>query len=167
MSSKHSVSQKTKQGTDIVINRVFDAPREHVWRAWTEPEYLKKWWGPNGYTTPMAEIDFRVGGKYVGCMRSPEGKDTYTTGTYREIVKNERITVTDSFADEKGNPVSAKHYGFEGDFPMETRITVTFHEQNGKTRMTLTHVGIPAGKINDECKDGWNQMFDKLADCLE
>jgi uncharacterized protein YndB with AHSA1/START domain len=167
MSPKTSTTRKPKQGTEIVINRIFDALRERVWQFWTEPEYVKRWWGPKGFTTPVSQIDFRVGGKYFTCMRSPEGKDFYSTGVYREIVKLERIAVTDSFADEKGNIVSASHYGFEGEFPMETSVTVTFAEQNGKTRMTLTHVGLPAGEMSDQCKDGWNEMFDKLADSLE
>jgi len=167
MSSKHTAAQKPKQGTGIVIDRVFDVPREHVWRAWTEPEQCKKWWGPKDYTAPLCKMDFRVGGKNFCCMRSPEGKDFYSTGTYREIVKHQRFVVTDSFADEKGNVVPASYYGMPGEFPLELMVTVTFTEQDGKTKMTLQHDGFPAGEMADMCREGWNQSFDKLAEILE
>ena len=109
-------------------------------------------------------MDFRIGGKYFSCMRSPEGKDFYSTGKYRDIAKLQRIVVTDSFADEKGNVVPATHYGMQDDFPLETQITVTFAGQNGKTRMTLHHEGLPPGEMTDMCREGWSQSFDKLAD---
>src|SRR6267378_2706264 len=64
-----------RQATALVITRVFDAPREQVWNAWTDPEQFKKWWGPEHFTAPVSEIDLRVGGTYFNCMRSPDGKD--------------------------------------------------------------------------------------------
>ena len=70
----------------ITITREFDAPREKVWRAWTDPDRLMKWWGPKGFTSPFCKIDLRVGGKYLYDMRSSEGRDYWSTGTYREIV---------------------------------------------------------------------------------
>jgi uncharacterized protein YndB with AHSA1/START domain len=76
-----------------------------VWKAWTLPELVTKWWGPKGYTSPVAKIDFRVGGKYLYAMISPDGKDIWSTGVYREIAPPERFVATDSFADEKGNVV--------------------------------------------------------------
>src|SRR5512134_2988905 len=83
-------------GQELVITRVFDAPRELVWKAWSEPEHFKRWWGPKGFTCPVCQIDFRVGGKFLGCMRSPEGQDFWSTGVYKEIVPLERIVSTDS-----------------------------------------------------------------------
>lgn len=97
-------------------------------------------------------------------MRSPEGKDYWSTGVYREIVKQEKIVCTDSFADEKGNVVPATHYGMT-DFPLELQVTVTFEKHDGRTKMTLRHVGIPAG-MREMCEQGWNQSFDKLAESL-
>ena len=149
-----------------VITRVFDAPRELVWKAWTEPDRLMQWWGPKGFTAPVCEIDLRVGGKYLNCMRSPEGKDYWSTGVYREIVPLERIVCTDSFADEHGNVVPATHYGMSPDFPLEMLVTVTFEEHEGKTTMTLRHVGIPAGEMRELTGAGWNESFDKLAESL-
>ncbi len=70
----------------LIITRVFDAPRELVWRTWTDPEHFKRWWGPKDFTAPVARMDVRVGGTYLWCMRSPEGQNYWTTGTYREIV---------------------------------------------------------------------------------
>lgn len=155
---------ETKQ--DLVIERVFDAPRDQVWRAWTDPEEVKKWWGPEHFTSPSAKIDLREGGTYLYCMRSPDGKDYWSTGVFREIVPMERIVVTDSFADEKGNVVPGSHYGMGDDFPLEMQVTVTFEELDGKTKLTLRHAGMPAGEMGDQAGTGWNQSLDKLAASL-
>jgi uncharacterized protein YndB with AHSA1/START domain len=151
---------------ELVITRIFDAPRELVWEAWTEPERCKRWWGPKNFTTPFCRIDLRVGGAYLNCMRSPEGQDYWSTGVYREIVEPSRLVCTDSFADEEGNVVPASHYGMSGEWPLELLVTVTFEEQEGRTRLTLRHVGIPAGEMREQCGAGWNESFDKLADSL-
>ena len=152
---------------ELVITRVFDAPRELLWKAWTEPERFMRWWGPKHFTAPVSTIDLRVGGKYLHCMRSPEGQDYWSTGVYREIIPLERIVYTDSFADEKGNVVPASHYGMPGDWPLEYLVTVTFEEDGGRTKMTLRHEGIPTGKMSDDTRAGWNESFDKLADVLK
>jgi uncharacterized protein YndB with AHSA1/START domain len=151
---------------ELNLTRFFDAPRELLWRAWTEPEQAMRWWGPKGFTSPVCKIDLRVGGKYFNCMRSPDGRDFWSTGVYREIVPKERLVMTDSFADEKGNVVSATHYGMSPDFPLEMVITVTLEEKAGRTKLTLLHEGIPEGRMRDLTEAGWNQSFDKLADSL-
>lgn len=156
----------TDQKNELIIIRIFDAPRKLIWKAWTDPEMLKKWWGPKGFTTPFCKIDLRVGGVYHNCMRSPEEKDYWSTGVYREIVPLERIVCTDSFADKEGNVVPATHYGVSADFPLEMLITATFEEIEGKTKLTLRHAGIPSGKDYYNCKAGWNESLDKLADYL-
>lgn len=156
-------SMSTEQA--LVIERIFDAPRELVWKAWTEPERMMRWWGPKVFTTPVCKIDFRVGGVFLNCMRSPEGQDYWSTGVYREIVPLERIVCTDSFADEKGNVVPASHYGMT-DMPLEMLVTVTFEDMGGKTRMTLRHSGLPAGEMSDGAGQGWGESFDKLAEYL-
>ncbi len=162
---KNSFAQAPAEG-ELVIRRVFDASRELVWKAWTDPERMKRWWGPKNFTAPVCKIDLRVGGAYLYCMRSPEGQDYWSTGVYREIVPQERIVCTDSFADEKGNTVPASHYGMDGDWPAELLVTVTFEESSGKTTFTLRHAGIPAGQMSDLTEAGWNESFDKLADAL-
>jgi uncharacterized protein YndB with AHSA1/START domain len=154
-------------GEELTITRIFDAPRELVWRAWTEPELVMRWWGPKGFTSPVSKIDFRVGGKYVSCMRSPEGKEYWGTGVYREIVEPELIICTDSFADEEGNVVSASHYGMSPEFPLEMLLTVRFEEQDGKTKLTLKHVGFPSREDIDGARAGWNESLDKLGEVVE
>ena len=151
---------------EIVITRFFDAPRELAWKAWTEPELVREWLGPKNYTSPSVTIDLRVGGKYLYCMRSPEGRDIWSTGVYREIVRPERIVSTDSFADEKGNVVPATYYGMSSDFPQEMLVTVTFEVQATRTKLTLRHTGIPPGDISDATRAGWNESLDKYASVL-
>jgi uncharacterized protein YndB with AHSA1/START domain len=160
-------AQQNKKGMELVITRIFDAPREFVWKVWTEPKYVMRWWGPMGYTCPVAKIDLRVGGKYLSAMRSPDGKDFWSTGVYHEIVPRERIVATDNFADEKGNIVPASFYGMTGDWPKELLVTVTFEDQKGKTKFTLKHEGLPPGMMIDMTRAGWSGSFDKLAEVLE
>ncbi|TMB96599.1 MAG: SRPBCC domain-containing protein [Chloroflexi bacterium] len=155
-------SKAPASGDVLVIERVFEAPRELVWKAWTEPERMMRWWGPEGFTCPVCEIDFRVGGKWLNCMRSPEGQEFWSTGVYREIVPRQRIVTTDSFADEKGNVVPASHYGMTAEIAMEMLITVTFEESDSKTRLTLRHEGLPAAE-REGAQAGWGTSLDKLA----
>ncbi|MBI5283563.1 MAG: SRPBCC domain-containing protein [Chloroflexi bacterium] len=150
----------------LTITRIFDAPRELVWKAWTEPERFMRWWGPKDFTSPRCEIDLRVGGRYLWCMRWPDGRDSYTTGEYREIVPLERLVYTDCFADKQGNAVPATHYGLGADFPFETQVTLTFEDCEGGTKMTLTHAGIPGAELSEMTGASWNQSFDKLATSL-
>jgi uncharacterized protein YndB with AHSA1/START domain len=155
-----------KNKDELIITRIFDAPRELAWKAWTDPELFKSWWGPKNFTAPVSKIDLRVGGIYLYCMRGPDGKDYWGTGVYREIVPMERLVLTDSFADEKGNVVPASHYGMAGDWPQELLVTVTFEEIGGKTKMTLRHEGIPAGMMRELTETGWSESFDKLAESI-
>jgi len=145
----------------LTISRVFDAPRWRVWNALTEPSSIMKWWGPREFTSPSCTADFRIGGKYLFCMRSPEGKDYWSTGVYREIVPLERIVCSDSFSDEQGNVVPASHYGMPGEMPVEMNVVFSLEDVEGKTRMTLRHEGMPEEMMND-ASAGWNGSFDKL-----
>ncbi|TLZ73408.1 MAG: hypothetical protein E6K14_05465 [Methanobacteriota archaeon] len=163
--TRKQVKGKAK-ANELVIERVFDAPRERVWKAWTQPEQAKRWWGPKGFTAPYWKSDFRVGGKYLYCMRSPDGMDYWGTGVYREIVPTEKIVATDSFADSEGNVVRASHYGFAADFPPELLLTVTFEDLGGKTKMTLRHAGFPAGPDREGAVQGWTESLEKLAATL-
>jgi uncharacterized protein YndB with AHSA1/START domain len=150
----------------LTITRFFDAPRELAWKAWTEPERIKKWWGPHYFTAPVIKNDLRAGGTYLYCMRGPDGKDYWSTGVYQEIVPMERLVMTDSFADEKGNVVPASHYGLKGAFPLELLVTVTFEAIGNKTKMILRHEGIPRGQMKDLTRAGWSGSFDKLAESI-
>lgn len=152
---------------ELVIVRIFDAPRELFWKYWTEPEYFKRWWGPEGFTTPVSKIDFRVGGAYRNCMRSPDGENYWSTGVYREIIEPEKIVYTDSFSDSEGNLVPASYYEMSGDWPLELLVTVRLEEQEGnKTKLTLKHAGFPTGEDRDLTEAGWNESLDKLSEDL-
>ena len=155
-----------KNKNELTITRLFDAPRELAWKAWTEPERMKKWWGPQYFTAPVIKTDLSVGGKYLYCMRAPDGKDYWSTGVYREIVPRERLVMTDSFADENGNVVPASHYGMIGEFPLELLVTVTFEAIGNKTKMVLRHEGIPEGQVKELTLAGWSGSFDKLAESI-
>lgn len=151
----------------LVIERTFDAPLAMVWKAWSDPAMLAQWWSPKGWTAPVIKLDFRVGGKYHFCMRPAEGQDCWSTGIYKEIIPMSRIVCTDSFADEKGNVVPASHYGMQEEIPEVLLITIEFREENGKTIMTLTHLGMPAGEMGEMATSGWNEFFDKLVATLQ
>jgi uncharacterized protein YndB with AHSA1/START domain len=99
-------------------------------------------------------------------MKDPGGKEYWSTGVYNEIVTPEKIVYTDSFADENGNKVPGSYYGMSDDFPSEMIVTVLFEEQNGKTKMTLKHSGMPAGDMSKMAGQGWNESFDKLEKIL-
>ncbi|MGM0546666.1 MAG: SRPBCC family protein, partial [Bacteroidota bacterium] len=99
--------KKTKSKKGVVITRTFNAPQKVVWEAWTHAEKLKQWWGPRGFSCPHVEIDLRERGTFLNCMRSPEGKDFWTTGTFKEITAPQKLVFSDSFADPDGNIVPA------------------------------------------------------------
>ncbi|MDF2448819.1 MAG: hypothetical protein K0R26_1323 [Bacteroidota bacterium] len=151
----------TEKHKTISILRTVNLPLSTVWRAWTEPESCKKWWGPEGFTCPSCTIDFREGGHYLNSMMSPDGKEIWSKGTYREIVPHKKIVCTDSFSDHNGNTVDASFYGMTGEWPEELLVTVKFEELNGKTHLHLLHEGLPLNQAED-CIKGWQSMFDKL-----
>lgn len=159
-------TQSNQRSARVLITRIFNAPRELVWKAWTDPQHFKRWWGPKDFTCPFCEMDLRVGGKYLNCMRSPEGKEYWSTGVFREIVPMERLVFTDSFADENGNVVPGTQYGMSPDFPLEMLVIVTFENLDGETKMTLEHIGIMSGPDQEGTRQGWSESFDKLAESL-
>jgi len=158
----------------LVISRVIDAPREKVWQAWTDPELFKKWWGPQGFTAPVVQIDARPGGKFLGAMEGgPEmgefaGKRFWSTGTYKEIAPMEKLVMTDAFSDEHGNIVQPKDVmpGMEN-WPVESELTVTFEDAGeDQTKLTIKHGPFPDGEQFHNTEAGWVQSFDKLAESL-
>ena len=151
---------------ELVVTRAFEAPRGLVFAAWTEPERLKRWWGPRNFTMPFCEIDLRPGGVFLRCMRSPEGRDLWVTGVFREVVVPERLVFTDSFADAQGDVVSAVRYGLGAGWPTERLVTVTFEDEGGATRVTIRHIGIPSGVDPDLTRRGWSDGLDSLAEYL-
>jgi uncharacterized protein YndB with AHSA1/START domain len=152
-----------ENGECITITRTFNAPREDVWQKWTDAKEYMCWWGPKDFTSPYAKFDLRPGGKYLSCMRGPDGKEYWDTGIYEEISAPKRLIYTD----ENGNVVPASYYGMGSDEPMEMSVQVTLEDIGGKTMLILEHCGMPEGDNNiEQTKEGWNQSLDKLAQCL-
>ncbi len=154
-------------GEVLVITRTFNVPREGVWNAWTDPERVKRWWGPRGFTTSVSEIDPREGGRYFICMRSPEERTYCSVGTYQLVVPLERLVMTDSFADEQGNAVPATYYGMSPEISRTMEIRVTFEGTGSRTTVTLQHFGLPEGRDRENARGGWNESFDKMAELLK
>ena len=146
-------SQKPSPETTLHLRRTFHAPREKVFRAWTDPEELKHWWGPEGYATPTAEVDLRVGGRYrLGMRKLPDGEIFYLAGTYREVRHPEKLVYT---------------WRWEAEPEMgETLVTVEFHDVGKATEVVLTHEFFPNQEVRDDHNKGWNSCLDCLAKTL-
>jgi uncharacterized protein YndB with AHSA1/START domain len=112
---------------EFVMERIFDAPRDLVFQVWSDPKHLAHWFGPKGWTLPVCTMDFRPGGVWQYCMRGPAGEESWGKATYQEIVPPERIVYIDAFADADGNVIPGT---------LTMVVTVTFTEQQGKTKLT-------------------------------
>jgi uncharacterized protein YndB with AHSA1/START domain len=157
-------STTSGQTRDLVVTRVFDAPVDLVWQAWTDPERVMRWWGPAGFTTPVARMDVREGGTSLVCMRSPAGQDLYNTWTYREIVPRQRLEFVQHFADKDGKRVDPAALGLPPEIPQEVRHVVTFQAvDDNKTSMTVTEFGYTSDQIFDLSRAGLEQCLDKMA----
>jgi uncharacterized protein YndB with AHSA1/START domain len=144
-------TESTKR--ELLITRTFDAPRELVFKAWTDPQHLIRWWGPRGYTTPLCEMDLRPGGAYRFRMRSSEGNEVLWHGMVREIVAPERIVWTCRIDHADGTPISS-----------ETTLTITLKDEQGKTHLTL-HQGIFDSDENCAAhQSGWSDALDRMAE---
>jgi uncharacterized protein YndB with AHSA1/START domain len=148
----------------MVITRVFDAPRALVWEAWTNPKYVMQWWGPKGFTSPFCKMDFRVGGKFLCCMKTPDGQEFWNGGEYHEIVPHEKIVYSMYFSDAKGNKVEPEHYGIEHEAIDGAHDVVTFEDfGNGQTKLTLIgNESMESAKTSGQV-EGWVQTLDKVA----
>jgi uncharacterized protein YndB with AHSA1/START domain len=132
---------------ELILTRVFDAPRKLVFDAWTRPEHLKAWWGPNGFTLPVCELDFRQGGAYRFVMRAPDGAEYPMQGVFREIEAPSRIVFNALLEGE----------------PREILTTVTFAEQEGKTLLTVRQTRPHDAMKARGQKQGWTEQLEKLA----
>jgi uncharacterized protein YndB with AHSA1/START domain len=154
------VAEKNKSGAaserTVVITRVFDAPRELVFKAWTEATQLAQWWGPKGFTNPVCDVDARVGGTLRIVMRAPDGAEHPMTGVFREVIAPARLVFTNVAVDRDGKPL------------LEGLTTVTFAEQGGKTKLTLESraVGLVdyASRMLEGMEAGWTQSIDRLGE---
>ncbi len=153
---------------DLIVTRTFDAPVELVWKAWTDPEYVIKWWGPDYFTSPSAKIDFREGGTSLVCMRAPAdfgGQDMYSTWVYQKIVPMQRIEFIQNLSDENGDWIDPAVFGMPPEFPRDTRTVVTFKDLgSSKTELTVTQYNMPAPdtQMGKNAELGLNQSLDKM-----
>jgi uncharacterized protein YndB with AHSA1/START domain len=141
---------------DLTITRVFDAPRRLVFKLWTDPKHLARWWGPNCFTNPVCEVDPRPGGAIRIVMRAPDGIEHPMSGTFREVVEPERLVFVAIAEDKSGMPL------------IESLTTVTFAEHGGKTTVTV-HARADAfvstgAQMLAGMDAGWTQSLDRLAD---
>lgn len=147
----------------LIIERIFDAPVDVIWRMWTEAEHFKEWYGPNGASIPVARMDVRVGGRRLICMemRTPNGAtQMWFTGEYREVAPPKRLVYTESMSDENGNMVPPSNMGMPKGHPQTTEVIVELEDIGGRTKMVMTHAGIPEDSAGAA---GWAMAFEKLA----
>ena len=145
---------KTFAERELTITRIFNAPRERVFKAWTDPKELAKWWGPKTFTNPVCEVDLKLGGTLRIVMRAPDGGEYPMQGIFREIVPPSRLVFTNIALDKDG------HHIIEG------LTTVTFAEDGGKTKLTLQTRGVAvvdyAAAYLQGMEAGWTQSLEKL-----
>lgn len=150
---------------ELVIVREFAAPRDLVWKVWTEPEHIEKWWGPRGFSTRVNDIDMREGGKWNYVMIGPDGTEYPVNGVFSEIVPPERIVTTDEFGDKYEEIMPGV------DLPKGLVATAVFEDLGAQTRLTLTvsHASVEDRKKHEEMGvvAGWNSSFDKMDEYLE
>jgi uncharacterized protein YndB with AHSA1/START domain len=139
------------ESSDIVrIVRIIDAPREELFRAWTEPEQIRRWWGPGEFTCPEAEVDLRPGGRYRLAMQPTEGDPFIVGGTYREVEPPARLVYT--WCWETGPAADGS----------ESLVSVEFHAHGGQTELVLTHTEFPASHGPAPYRMGWEGGLDKF-----
>ena len=138
----------------LKIERVFDAPRSLVFKAWTEPEHITKWWGPRGFKSTVLKNELRPGGAYRIHMLGPDG-DHWSQGVYREVVPPERLVMVGSWADANGNPTRP-----------ETTLTLLFEDVGGKTKLTLHNAIFESVTARDMHNTGWSSSLDCLGEYL-
>ncbi len=149
----------------VVAETIFDAPVEKIWQLWSEPAAIQKWWGPNHYTAPIIQNDFRVGATFLFSMKSPKDQTTWNTGRYTEIILHKRIVSKMSFSDETGTPMTAKQAGLPGNWRDEVTVIVDFTAQGQRTKVRVQEEGIPL-LMSLFAKMGWEQQFVKLEKLL-
>jgi uncharacterized protein YndB with AHSA1/START domain len=155
MDAGNSMATQQPEECVLVLERIFNAPRSLVFKAWTEPERMVHWFGPRGFASTILKADFRPGGAYRFHMRSPDGVDHWLQGIYREIVEPERLVSTYAWADAEGKATRP-----------ETLLTVTFGEHGNKTKLTLHQAVFESVTARDLHSGGWSSSLERLAEYL-
>lgn len=150
----------------IEVTKTFKAPVEMVWQVWVDPELVKRWWGPKHFTSPVANIDFREGGRSIVSMQAPKemgGQEFYSVWNYVKIIPLQTIEFIQSLCDEDGNKIDPMKVGMPADFPRDIRTVVTFRQQSGgNTEMTVTEYA-EFGTISNFAQIGLEQSLEKMA----
>lgn len=161
--SKQNGSTETQRDRELIITRVFNAPRELVFQAWTDPNHIAQWWGPKGFTTRVTEMDLRPGGQWCYVMISPDGTEYPAKGVFREIVPPERIVTSDEFGEGIEKVLDI-------DLPQGMVVTVVFEDLAGQTRVTIhiVHETADDRRKHEEMGvvAGWNSSLDCLDEYL-
>ena len=156
---------------DMVLTRTFEAPVEVVWDAWTQSDLVKRWWGPKGFTAPVAEMDVREGGTSLVCMRAPAeygGQDLYNTWTYTEVVPGERLAYVNGFSDANRNPLDPASLGLPPAIPAQVPHVVTFRALDAdRTEVTVRESGYASPEIVEVSRSGMAECLDKMASLVE
>src|SRR5207249_761035 len=142
----NTMADKTSQDA-VKVERRFEAPVELIWQMWTDPEHFAAWYGPDGATIPVAKMDVRIGGTRLISMqvRTPNGAmQMWFVGEYLEVVDNKRLVYTESLSDEHGNVLSPADMGMPAGHPTTTEVRVELEDVGGRTKMVMTHLGIPS-----------------------
>lgn len=163
---------QTSDVPEFVIERAFDAPRDMVWKAWTEADRLARWWIPKQFARVSSTLDFRVGGMFLYCMRSPDGKDMWSKFVYREIVAPERLVFVASSSDKDGATTPSPWFPV---FPREILNTMTLSEAGGRTQLSLRAHPINASDeemakyaaVKPGMTMGFRGIFDQLEELLK
>lgn len=152
---------------EILINHVFNAPVELVWKAWSDPTHLSRWHAPEGCEISFTRFDFRAGGGFHSCIQNPAFGECWCVAQYLEIKPNSLICYKISIADASGNLVSSKDAGHDPEWPEETLVTLTFTPQpEGKTLLTLHQTTQEALARRTGAYPSWLSMLDRLSDTL-
>lgn len=156
---------------DLVITRIIDAPVEMVWKAWTDPKHVMRWWGPKDWTSPIAKVDLREGGKFLFSMLAPKeqgGVEHFTAGVYKKIEPMKFLEFTQGLSDKDGNLIDPASVGMPPDFPKEIRTTIVFKPKaNGQmTELIITEHDWTMGQMSVYSYAGMHQSLDKMAEVL-
>lgn len=160
-------NEKSSSEPQVLITRIFDAPLELVFSAWTDPKRLLKWHAPHGCSIQYRSIDVREGGAFHSCIKIPSGEECWCRGVYLEVKRPERIVYTIALADENGKLKQPDAVGKDPDWPAETTVTVTFDDIGGKTRLTLRQNVSEAVAKRTGAHPSWLSMLDRLEGALK
>jgi uncharacterized protein YndB with AHSA1/START domain len=154
----------TEESQQVLITRVLNAPRELVFKAWTSRQNLERWYSPQGCEIKFKKMDFRPGGEFHSCIRTPEGHECWCRGVYEQIVAPERIVFSMAVSDQNGNLLEPTEAGMDADWPKETLVTVTFAEiGTDQTLLTLRQTVLESIAKRTGAYPSWLQMLDRLA----